>query len=579
MNEMELDAMGYKRVYDFTSYSHENNINVIPEDSFKSLVRSTFKVIADVLRETYGPYGSTIMISDQNETITTKDGYNIFNALDFSHHYKKKVYLAVQKIIERVNRRVGDGTTTCILLAEKIFNNVAPLLNNPEHKRNIIKVLTTIEDELNRADVLADDKYISPLTTHALWNLIKVAGNYDDELVATLMKALDPVEENGKIVSIRNVVANSTEVRDTYSNKEYLIDYLPGDYRTRIKMEPQQSLKFANPRKVKILLYDHTFSNTAWEKFLEKYNHETPVLIIARSFDQMFFNTTYAQYSSKRAFMKRELNVYITSVNARYSQDELRDLAAVLNTTVRDTHMLDVDWDTLEDYEVSVFKYDCLAIYNRPAPETYIANLKAKYEMAKLMTEKTELRKRIDALSMDHRDATITVEASTSLEFKMISDQIDDCVCIANSAFEYGIVPNLLFYADERMDRMRVNLKTKYEDLGEEVANAIGNAIEEMFVDIWVSKYGYDDDGNIVNETEMKQRASDFYSSDGDMSYDIIHDTCSSVEDLPTSAQYDIEVLLAALSIVKYLLASRALIFDAFLMPAHGDEGHFQRVE
>ena len=44
MNEAEELAMaGYHKVYDYTQYSHENHVNIIPEDDFKHLVRDTFK--------------------------------------------------------------------------------------------------------------------------------------------------------------------------------------------------------------------------------------------------------------------------------------------------------------------------------------------------------------------------------------------------------------------------------------------------------------------------------------------------------------------------------------------------------
>ena len=59
-------------------------------------------------------------------------------------------------------------------------------------------------------------------------------------------------------------------------------------------------------------------------------------------------------------------------------------------------------------------------------------------------------------------------------------------------------------------------------------------------------------------------------------SFDIISETACNIEDLPTSSQYDLEVIAASISIVKYLLTSRALIFDAHLMTPQGDQGHYK---
>ena len=157
MSNADLEVAGYKRVYDYTQYSHENHVNVIPEQDFKRLVEDTFKAITNTLRSTYGPYASTVMISDQNETTTTKDGFNVFEALHFSHSYKHKVYIALKEIINRVNKRVGDGTTSCILLAEKMFKELENVANTADEKMSLIKVLNLIEKDLQSSEKIKKD--------------------------------------------------------------------------------------------------------------------------------------------------------------------------------------------------------------------------------------------------------------------------------------------------------------------------------------------------------------------------------------------------------------------------------------
>jgi hypothetical protein len=46
-------------------------------------------------------------------------------------------------------------------------------------------------------------------------------------------------------------------------------------------------------------------------------------------------------------------------------------------------------------------------------------------------------------------------------------------------------------------------------------------------------------------------------------SFDIISEEMVDMDTLPTSAQYDTEVLVAAISIVKYLITSGSMIFGA----------------
>ena len=145
---------------DYTEFSTTHHLNVIPEADFKELVSETFTDISSILRATYGPYGSSVIISEMGDTMTTKDGYNAFNALGPSHNYKKMVYLAIKKIIDRVNKNVGDGTTSCILLADKMFRNIESIISTPDEKRQLLKIFDDIESELQDPASAANFKSI-----------------------------------------------------------------------------------------------------------------------------------------------------------------------------------------------------------------------------------------------------------------------------------------------------------------------------------------------------------------------------------------------------------------------------------
>ena len=290
--EMELQMAGYQKKYDYSQYAHDNNVNVIPEQSFKQLITDTFKTISDVLRSTYGPYGSSIVISEQSETITTKDGYNVFEAIGFNHTYKRMVYLTISKIIKRVNKNVGDGTTSCILIADKIFTNLNKIIDNPDKKRRVLSILDDIEKYLQNSITIKNDlnegKLIKPLTEKALHNLINVASNYDKELSDIVFEALDPIHDiSGKITSpLRNVIAD-TEVSDADSVNKYEIDYLPGDYRIGVKVLVEDSVNMINPHEVKMAVYDHSFNDNDWNNFIKNWNGDE-TLIVARTFAREF---------------------------------------------------------------------------------------------------------------------------------------------------------------------------------------------------------------------------------------------------------------------------------------------------
>ena len=570
-NDIAADLGGYKKHYDFTQYSHDNNVNVIPEEDFKHLVEETFKCIADILRNTYGPYASSVVISEQSETFATKDGYNVFNAVGFSHTYKRMIYLAIKKIIDRVNNNVGDGTTSCVLLAEKMFREIEHVIKTVDDKRNILSVLTQIEKMLlNREQLMKDmqENIIQPLNKDALSGLIDMAGNYDPALTDVISKALKPsINGDGIITNIRNVVVDDKLDRDVDSTT-YEVDYLPGDYRIRVNMDTEFALSYEDPRNVRVAIYDHAFGASDWNFFMNNYDKETETLVIARAFNRSFMDHEYTQYLKQRALVHQPVKVIFAEIKGEFVRDEIKDLAAVLKTEPIGLHAQAVDHESLPFTSVQVYKGNCMCFNMNEIPTNYISALKLEMEadLSGSLVKHQIYKDRIRALSKASNDTMITVKSPTSLELKLIADKIDDCISIVNSAMEYGVVPNLFSYGYWRM--MNYKHSVPSESMEKDVANAIMESIKGLFNDIWSSKHGDE-------QTDKRNAIADEIYKSPDASFDILKEAYVDTVELPTSAQYDLEVIAASISIVKYLITSRALIFDAHIMKQVDDTGTY----
>lgn len=574
MNDMIAEELGYQKHFDFTQYSHDNNVNVIPEQDFKRLVADTFRCIADNLRNTYGPYASSVLISDQSETYATKDGYNVFNAIGFSHTYKNMVYLAIKKIIDRVNHNVGDGTTSCILLAEKLFNELNHALKTVDDKRNIMDVLSNIERDLLNELVIAQDRtegMIKPLTKESLEGLVRVASNYDSELTHMIMDALSPTyDEDGNVTTIRNIIVDSALVDDS-DTLTYDVDFLPGDYRIRVEMDQTFALTFMEPRPVRVALYDHQFGADDWNFFMQNYDKVTETVIIAREFSRSFLDHEFYKYCRDLAVVKRPCPIIFVKIKGEYVRDEIKDLGAVLGFEPIGLYAKAVDHTTLPVKNIQVFKGNCMCFDMPNPPIDYIETVKAdaKADLSKSLTKPQWYRDRIRALSNTAKDTLIVVNATSSLERKMVADKIDDCISIVNSAMTYGVIPNLFAYGHYRIGDFH---PTEHKDLSESAQNAIMRSIEGLLRDIWESKHGADYESKCNTIIKTMYADDDTYES-----FDIIKERFVPIDKIPTSAQYDLEVIAAAISIVKYLLTGRALIFDAFIMKKVDDTGSYSR--
>ena len=582
-DETELMMAGYEKVYDYTQYSHLNHINVIPEEDFKRLVRDSFKILADNLRRTYGPYGSQLILSQQSQTMTTKDGFNAFEAMGFSHTYKRIVYLAIQNIINRVNRNVGDGTTSCILLAEKIFNNLNEVIKTPDDKRLFLKVIDSIERNFQDQSIIDKDVesgYVKKLDKVSIENIIAMAANYDYNLTNVILTALDPqYDENGYVVSVRNVVPKEDVSLSAESNAIYETTFLPGDYRAPVHIPNIEDLvELAKRRDMLVVIYDHAFNSVDWTGLRKNWDG-TDILIIARAFSNKFVQEDLYSYMKERHMLKQlgkaadeKTHLYLCEMKGDSVQNELKDLAEIIGTKVRGMYDGDVDFNDVPVVNFQVFQHDCLCIFDvkdRDHSE-YIERLNIEYKAdgSNSYVKFKQLNKRIKSINLG-KDALLTVKCGTELEAKLITDKIVDCISIVNSAIESGIIPNILNYAYYRL--WPTTQEEIESDLAVKIYAAIRDSVTELFKDIYESKYGEKYDVKKFEETRV------YFYSQNDHSYDVVEDKFVDMTERPTSTQYDLEVVVAALSIVKYLLSGGALIFDAHLQKNVNDEGRYIR--
>lgn len=586
-NEEELSIMGYNKVYDYTQFSHDNDINVIPQQDFQKLVTDTFKNIANILKSTYGPYGSPYMLSENVGMYATKDGFNTFEAMDFSHQYKKMVYMQIKQIISRVNDTVGDGTTSCIMLANELFDILHDTMKgkDKEFKRLLLKELDNIEHFLNTTLLSTpSDKRVAMLTKNVLWNLINLADNYDEEITNVIYDALDPeIDDSGHITSIRNVSLKRQQINGISTIRDYKLAKLEGDYRVTIDMDQQIALyDFANKRDITILLYDHRFVEADWMSLKQVYDFDTetvigdetktprPLLICAPSFATSFMNTLYDSYGTKCLMKAKPINIILCGIKGSFVQNEIKDLSELLQIPIHKLESTAVDFSKEKTVTCKVTNGDCLALFNVTSPDEYIKTL--EYELENLKKDskiiKDDYINRINALRLNAKDSIIEITAPNALESTMIFDKMLDCISIAKSAFENGVVPNMLVYGYQVMNDY---YEKATNDIAKTLATCIKEAIKKIFEIIWKSKY--DDNNDLEKTNAIKLLYS--LNVDCENSFNIITNEFVSYTELPTSSQYDIEVLSASISIIKYMITSSGFIFDSQYMKAHGDTGRY----
>ena len=104
--------------------------NIISKEVLREVQLETIDIIANTLANSYGPDGSTTQIRMDSEkdsvgrTEYTKDGHKILGCIRFNKPIEMSIVDDLQDITRNTVKKVGDGTTSAVILASLIFKGL-----------------------------------------------------------------------------------------------------------------------------------------------------------------------------------------------------------------------------------------------------------------------------------------------------------------------------------------------------------------------------------------------------------------------------------------------------------------------
>ena len=168
-----------------------NRNNVVPEDKLRQVQKAILAETKDYLSKTFGPMGSNTKIITGEEiktvqAIYSKDGAKVLSYIMNSNPLEASIVEELIEITRRVDKEVGDGTTSTVILSSLIFDGLIDIQNKyniPPYKlmRLFDKEVANIKDRIlkRKKDATLDDIYdISMISTN---------GNED---IATSIKSI-----------------------------------------------------------------------------------------------------------------------------------------------------------------------------------------------------------------------------------------------------------------------------------------------------------------------------------------------------------------------------------------------------
>ena len=107
--------------------------NIYDESQTIAKLRSSFEILSNVVGKTLGPYGSTILLEEQDEfPLISKDGKDVFDHISFNDNVARIVWAIIKRSISIQARGVGDGTTSAVVVANKLYQNFIESLSDKD---------------------------------------------------------------------------------------------------------------------------------------------------------------------------------------------------------------------------------------------------------------------------------------------------------------------------------------------------------------------------------------------------------------------------------------------------------------
>lgn len=164
--------------------------------------------LANAVKSTLGPRGRNVVIFNKYDLpLVTKDGVTVAKAIDFLDPSLDAGAQLVKQAASATADTAGDGTTTAVVLAQKIYSEGMKAINakaNPVAiQRGIEKAVDFICGKVNPKTGLRSDgeldKYSRPVTGDMIIQVGTISANGDEKIGQLIADAMRQAGRNGVI--------------------------------------------------------------------------------------------------------------------------------------------------------------------------------------------------------------------------------------------------------------------------------------------------------------------------------------------------------------------------------------------
>lgn len=398
--------------------------------------------MANAVKSTLGPAGRNVLIQDEYGNVrSTKDGVTVAKNLYLEDNVENLAATVLREVSVKTNDVAGDGTTTAMVLAQRIINeSMALLTTTPEAAVELKKEIDSdIEKVCNHIDTLK-----TPVTLQdefALTAVATISANNDAEIGKILAEAFISVGQNG-IVTVQEGRGFETYFERTQGvsfSRGYISASFINNQRDRSCVLEDCDIVLVGE---KIIEVDPLFNHL--QVLTQRSSTRRPVLLICEDIDEKILSLLIVNK------MKGLIDLcVIKSPGMNFDRKELiQDLAVAVGGKVISKElnygfeMASVTDSTGHADQVKITDNNTAIIGGRRNEREFnerIDVLKGNIEATEEQFLKDKIAERIAKLTGGI--GIIYAGGASELEIKEKIDRIDDGIHAVQAALEDGIVP------------------------------------------------------------------------------------------------------------------------------------------
>ena len=201
----------------------QNRNNVVTEDKLRQVQKQVLTETREYLSKTFGPMGSNTKIITGEEiktvqAIYSKDGAKVLSYIMNSNPLEASIVEELIDITGRVDKEVGDGTTSTVILSSLIFDGLLEI----QKKYNLppYKLMRLFDKEVENIKKLILEKK-KDCTLEDIYDISMISTNGNEEIASNIKSIYEDYGMNMDLsVGISNTTDNIIKVYDGFTITE-----------------------------------------------------------------------------------------------------------------------------------------------------------------------------------------------------------------------------------------------------------------------------------------------------------------------------------------------------------------------